>query len=410
MMMYTNPHQPARHGTYQQQQQQQQPNHLHQGNLGEALPQAPAAGLHRGNIGTGGRHENNMEYTAAQQLSQLQNIHPNAIDAQSLLALAIQNQEVESNLVRRQMQRLPSGWRKSANCVKCSKPAPVGFRYKVKDSPGNFYCKTCYNAQNTKMKRDTCTSCHVTKDSLTWFKSKKTPGGATLCQKCYTSEMNARAITCSNCQSDKTTNAWVRSKTDKRKYLCQQCYRKEKGKKTVSKCGECNCDVEVGGCRKSKLQKMKHLCGACFENEQSLIKQKPCTACDGKLDPDNLRKSKVDKSNYLCNKCYLKELNSMVNKQCGKCGTKESPGSWSKSRTNQGVDYCSQCFSKERAELKKAQKQEEVNKAAAAANNATDAMQVGVEAGASTPNRSIEQAENSTHPSTRGGRNARNKK
>ena len=54
-------------------------------------------------------------------------------------------------------------------------------------------------------------------------------------------------------------------------------------------------------------------------------------------------------------------------------------------------------FSKERAELKKAQKQEEVNKAAAAAaNNATDAMQVGVEAGASTPNRSIEQAENST--------------
>ena len=121
----------------------------------------------------------------------------------------------------------------------------------------------------------------------------------------------------------------------------------------------------------------------CFENEQSLIKQKPCTACDGKLDPDNLRKSKVDKSNYLCNKCYLKELNSMVNKQCGKCGTKESPGSWSKSRTNQGVDYCSQCFSKERAELKKAQKQEEVNKAAAAAaNNATDAMQVGVEAGA----------------------------
>jgi hypothetical protein len=157
---------------------------------------------------------------------------------------------------------------------------------------------------------------------------------------------------------------------------------------------------------------MKHLCGACFENEQSLIKQKPCTACDGKLDPDNLRKSKVDKSNYLCNKCYLKELNSMVNKQCGKCGTKESPGSWSKSRTNQGVDYCSQCFSKERAELKKAQKQEEVNKAAAAAaaNNATDAMQVGVEAGASTPNRSIEQAENSTPPSTRGGRNARNKK
>jgi len=89
----------------------------------------------------------------------------------------------------------------------------------------------------------------------------------------------------------------------------------------------------------------------------------------------------------------------MVNKQCGKCGTKESPGSWSKSRTNQGVDYCSQCFSKERAELKKAQKQEEVNKAAAAAaNNATDAMQVGVEAGASTPNRSIEQAENSTPP------------
>jgi hypothetical protein len=119
----------------------------------------------------------------------------------------------------------------------------------------------------------------------------------------------------------------------------------------------------------------------------------------------------VDKSNYLCNKCYLKELNSMVNKQCGKCGTKESPGSWSKSRTNQGVDYCSQCFSKERAELKKAQKQEEVNKAAAAAaNNATDAMQVGVEAGASTPNRGIAQAENSTPPSTRGGRNARNKK
>ena len=134
-----------------------------------------------------------MEYTGTQQLSQLQNIHPNAIDAQSLLALAIQNQEVESNLVRRQTQR-PSWSKKSANCVKCSKPAPVGFRYKVKDSPGNFYCKTCYNAQNTKMKRDTCTSCHVTKDSLTWFKSKKTPGGATLCQKCYTSEMNARAL------------------------------------------------------------------------------------------------------------------------------------------------------------------------------------------------------------------------
>jgi len=76
------------------------------------------------------------------------------------------------------------------------------------------------------------------------------------------------------------------------------------------------------------------------------------------------------------------------------------------------VDYCSQCFSKERAELKKAQKQEEVNKAAAAAaaNNATDAMQVGVEAGASTPNRGTAQAENSTPSSTRGGRNARNKK
>jgi len=128
----------------------------------------------------------------------------------------------------------------------------------------------------------------------------------------------------------------------------------------------------------------------------------PCSACDGRLDPDNLRKSKKDKSQYLCNKCYLKELNLMANKQCGKCGTKESSGIWSKSRTNPGMDYCSQCFSKERAELKKTKKQEDAKKpAATAANNITQAMQVATEG---------VQAENSTPTSTRGGRNARNKK
>jgi len=349
----------------------------------------------------------NTEYAAAQQLSQLQNTNQNAMDTQSIV---VSNQTIHSNIVGNRITLIDSERgaqrrrrKNPPNCVKCSKPAPVGFRYRVEDSPGDFYCKTCYNVKNKRFKKDTCMFCHITKESLTWFKSKKTKG-ATLCQKCYTAEMNARAITCSNCHSNKTTNAWVRSKKDKTKYLCQHCYRKEKGR-TPSKCGECNC--EMLDWRKSKLQKSTHLCRKCFEKEQEVIKKKQCSACDGKLDPVNLRKSKKDKSKYFCNKCYVKELNVMSNKQCGKCGTKDSTRSWNKSRTNPGVDYCTKCYYKERVELKKAKKQEEAL-AAILAINATGAMQAGtggVEAGGNR-----EQVENATATSNCGGRNASNMK